>query len=54
MSEGCGGEFATGSTSRSAEVPVEANAYAETADQKADMATVTTGTNPEIELLRHV
>ena len=46
VSEGCGGEFATGSTSRSAAVPGEANAYVEPVDQKAEMATVTTGTNP--------
>ena len=46
VSEGCGGEFATGSTSRSAAVPGEANAYVETADQKAELETATTGTNP--------
>ncbi len=46
VSEGCGGEFATGSTSRSAAVPGEANAHVETADQKAEMDTATTGTNP--------
>ena len=46
VSEGCGGEFATGSTSRPAAVPGEANAYVETADQKAEMDTATTGTNP--------
>jgi predicted porin len=40
VSEGCGGEFATGSTSRSAAPPVK--------DQKSEMATVTTGTNPEM------
>ena len=48
MSEGCGGEFATGSTSRSAAVPGEANAVVEPVDQKAEMATVTTGTNPKL------
>jgi hypothetical protein len=48
VSEGCGGEFATGSTSRSAAVPGEANAYVEPVDQKAAMATVTTGTNREV------
>ena len=46
VSEGCGGEFATGSTARSAAAPAEANAYVESADQKTAMATVTTGTNP--------
>ena len=46
VSEGCGGEFATGSTTRSAAAPSEANAYVESADQKTAMATVTTGTNP--------
>ena len=48
VSEGCGGEFATGSTSRSAAVPGEANAYVEPVDQKAEMLTVTTGTNPKL------
>ena len=48
VSEGCGGQFATGSASRSAKVSVEVNAYTETADQKVDLAPVTTGTNPEI------
>jgi len=48
VSEGCGGEFATGNTSRSAAVPGEANAYVEPADQKAEMATVTTGDNPKV------
>jgi predicted porin len=49
VTEGCGGEFATGSTSRSAAVPSEANAYVEPADQKAEMATVTTGVNPKVQ-----
>jgi predicted porin len=49
VSEGCGGEFATGSTSRSTAVSSEANAYVETADQKAEMATVTTGVNPKVQ-----
>jgi predicted porin len=49
VSEGCGGEFATGSTSRSAAIPAEANAVVESADQKAEMATVTTGTNPKVD-----
>jgi len=48
VSEGCGGQFATGSASRSAEVSVKVNAYTDTADQRADLATVTTGTNPEV------
>jgi len=48
VSEGCGGEFATGSTSRAAKVSVEVNAYTDTADQSADLAAVTTGTNPEV------
>ena len=51
VSEGCGGEFATGSASRSTKVSVEVNAYSETADQKADLAAVTTGTNPEVHYL---
>jgi predicted porin len=49
VTEGCGGEFATGSTSRSVAVPVEANAYVEPADQKAEMATATTGVNPKVQ-----
>ena len=48
VSEGCGGEFATGSTSRSAAIPAEANAVVESADQKAEMVTVTTGTNSNV------
>jgi len=48
VSEGCGGEFATGSTSRAGKVSVEVNAYTDTADQSADLATVTTGANPEV------
>ena len=48
VSEGCGGEFATGSTSRAAAIPAEANAVVESADQKAEMATVTTGTNSNV------
>src|SRR6185369_1696106 len=48
VSEGCGGQFATGSASRSAKVSVEVNAHSETADQQAGLATVTTGTNPEV------
>jgi len=48
VAEGCGGEFATGSTSRSATTPGEANAFVESADQKAQMEKVTTGTNPKV------
>ena len=48
VSEGCGGEFATGSASRSGTIPVQANAFVEPEDQKAEMATVTTGTNPAV------
>ena len=47
VTEGCGGEFGTGSTSRVAAMPAEASSFVQTADQKAEMATVTTGTNPE-------
>jgi len=47
VTEGCGGQFGTGSASRSAKVSVKVNAYTDTADQSADLATVTTGTNPE-------
>ena len=49
VSDGCSGEFATGSTSRSGAIPTEANAYVESADQKTEMATVTTGTNPKVD-----
>ncbi len=49
VSEGCGGEFATGSASRSAKVSVEAHAYTDTANQSADLATATTGTNPAVD-----
>ena len=48
VSEGCGGEFATGSASQQAQVSVKVNAYSETVDQKTDLAAVTTGTNPEV------
>jgi len=51
VSEGCGGQFATGSASRSTKVSVEVNAHTETADQQADLAAVTTGTNPEVHYL---
>ena len=49
VSEGCGGEFATGSTSRSAAIPAEAKALAEPVEQQAELATVTTGTNPKFD-----
>ena len=49
VSEGCGGEFATGSISRSTKVYVQVNAYTATADQSPDLATVTTGTNPAVD-----
>jgi Protein of unknown function (DUF3011) len=48
VSEGCGGDFATGSASRSAKVSVEVSAHSESAEQQADLAAVTTGTNPEV------
>ncbi|MGC1299115.1 MAG: DUF3011 domain-containing protein [Alloacidobacterium sp.] len=48
VSEGCGGEFATGSASRSARVTVEVNAHSDTADQQSDLAAATTGTNPAV------
>ncbi len=48
VSEGCSGEFATGSTSRSTAIPAEAGAAFEPEDMKSEMATVTTGTNPEV------
>lgn len=49
VSEGCGGDFATGSTSRSSAIPAEAKAIAEPVDQTAELATVTTGTNPKFD-----
>jgi predicted porin len=48
VTEGCGGEFATGSASRAAKVSVEVNAHSVTADQQPEMAAVTTGTNPDV------
>ncbi|HSZ62597.1 MAG TPA: DUF3011 domain-containing protein [Terriglobales bacterium] len=51
VSEGCSGQFATGSASRSTKVSVEANAYTDTAAQSADLAPVTTGTNPAMHYL---
>ena len=49
VSEGCGGEFATGSTSRSAAIPAPTQAFAEPVEEKAELAAVTTGTNPKLE-----
>jgi len=51
VSEGCGGEFATGSTARSSATPGEANAFIESAEQKAEMEKVTTGTNPKVDYM---
>ena len=48
VSEGCGGDFATGSSSRSPATPAEAKAFAEPAEQK-ELAAVTTGTNPKLD-----
>lgn len=56
VSEGCGGDFATGSTSRAAAPTPTAAAPAtqsaslvQTADEKAQIETTTTGTNPTID-----
>jgi predicted porin len=49
VAEGCGGDFATGSTTRSVAIPGEANAVVESAGQKAQMERVTTGTNPKVK-----
>jgi len=46
VSEGCGGDFGTGSTARSASTP--ANTIVNSSDQQAELASVTTGTNPEV------
>ena len=55
VSEGCGGDFATGSTSRAA-APAPSPAPAPTAaalvqseDEKSQMATTTTGINPTVD-----
>jgi predicted porin len=48
VSEGCGGDFATGSTSRSAASVPGATALVESKDEKSQMDTVTTGTNPAL------
>jgi predicted porin len=47
VTEGCGGEFGTGSTSRTLSPSAEAKALM-TSDEKSEMATVTTGVNPEL------
>ncbi len=49
VSEGCGGQFATGSASRSAKVSVEVNAFSDAADQQVNLAPATTGTNPDVQ-----
>jgi predicted porin len=48
VSEGCGGDFATGSSSLLEVAPVKPDAVFESPDQEAQMATVTTGTNPNL------
>jgi hypothetical protein len=45
VSEGCGGEFATGSTSR---VASQSKAEIASSDQKQETASVTTGENPNL------
>jgi len=47
VSEGCRGEFATGSTARTAGPSAVGNAPVEHLAEKSEMATVTTGVNPE-------
>ena len=48
VSEGCGGQFATGSASLPAKESVKVNAYTDSADQSAELSSVTTGTNPDL------
>lgn len=47
VTEDCGGEFGTGSTSRSADLAAAEKRLVESSDQK-EMATVTTGVNPDV------
>jgi hypothetical protein len=49
VSEGCGGDFGTGSTSRAAASTASAEALVQSIDEKAQMETVTTGTNPTLD-----
>jgi hypothetical protein len=48
VSEGCGGEFGTGSSSRATAPAVNAAAMVESAGERAQMETTTTGTNPKV------
>jgi len=48
VSEGCGGEFATGSTSRTTVNVTATTEHVVTAVPKSEMETVTTGVNPDI------
>jgi predicted porin len=48
VTEGCGGEFGTGSTSRKSEPPQAANTLVPTSE-KSEMAKVTTGVNPDVK-----
>ena len=48
VSEGCGGEFATGSTSRAPATLAEGHEVVDSMGGEAEMVTVTTGTNPAI------
>jgi hypothetical protein len=49
VSEGCGGDFATGSTSRAAALEAPAAALVQSADEKNQIDTTTTGTNPTVD-----
>src|SRR5580704_6105840 len=48
VSEGCGGEFGTGSTSRTTVTVSATSEPVEPAVPKSELATVTTGVNPEV------
>ena len=48
VSEGCGGEFGTGSTSRTTVTVTATTEHVVPAVAKSEMATVTTGVNPEV------
>ncbi len=49
VSEGCGGDFATGSTSRATAPEALAAALVQSEDEKAQEDTTTTGTNPKVD-----
>jgi Protein of unknown function (DUF3011)/Gram-negative porin len=48
VSEGCGGDFATGSTTRAAAPVASSASLVQSEDEKSQLETVTTGTNPAL------